>query len=315
LKYPKCYEQQNTGGKTKKQINMILNKLPYFKILAKFLFEKMKASAKNPRLRGQTLGRNKDRLVTATEDDIFKLLIKYDGRCCKTNVIFPLVNCKSHCTQWKNFGFNPMSVPSVDRIDSNIDYTPDNIQIVTLAYNKAKGEYSQFLADEYYNNPIKTHKIYSKQKIKNYNMANKIQNDLLKHLISIGEVDMAEEYFKSRIQKSEMSVDSTGNIQTKKTENKPTSKHKKPTHIKDDYIKNKSKKVTQFTNDYQNLSDLFLNQRGRIDVKRLTESKLATLITEKRIPVFRLEKGKGHVYGIKKSDVVDQILIEVNKRK
>ena len=70
----------------------------------------MKASAKNPRLRGQTLGRNKDRLVTATEDDIFKLLIKYDGRCCKTNVIFPLVNCKSHCTQWKNFGFNPFEL-------------------------------------------------------------------------------------------------------------------------------------------------------------------------------------------------------------
>jgi hypothetical protein len=294
---------------------MILNKLAYFKILAKFLFEKMEASAKNPRLRGQTMGRNEDRLVSATEDDILKLLIKYDGRCCKTNVIFPLVNCKSHCAQWKTFGFNPMSVPSVDRIDSNIDYTPDNIQIVTLAYNKAKGEYSQFLADEYYNNPIKTHKIYSKQTNKNYNMTNKIQNDLLTHLISIGEVDMAEEYFKSRIQKSEMSVDSTGNIQTKKTKNKRTQKYKKPTHIKDDYIKNKSKKVREFTNDYENLSHLFLNQHSRIDVKRLTESKLATLITKKRIPVFYSKQGKGHVYGIKKSDVVGEILNEVNKRK
>ena len=294
---------------------MIINKLPYFKILAKFLFEKMEASAKNPRLRGQTLGRNKDRLVSATEDDILKLLIKYDGRCCKTNVIFPLVNCKSHCAQWKNFGFNPMSVPSVDRIDSNIDYTPDNIQIVTLAYNKAKGEYSQFLADEYYNNPIKTHKIYSKQKNKNYNMTNKIQNDLLTHLISIGEVDMAEEYFKNRIQKSEMLVDSTGNIQIKKTKNKPTQKYKKPTHIKDDYIKNKSKKINEFTHDYENLSDLFLNQRGSIDVKRLTESKLATLITKNRIPVFYLKKGKGCIYGIKKTDIIGEILNEVNKRK
>jgi hypothetical protein len=292
---------------------MIVNKLSLFKILAKFLFEKMNASAKNPRLRGQTFGRNEDRLVTATEDDILKLLIKYDGRCCKTNKIFPLVTHKSHCSQWKKYGFNPLSVPSVDRIDSNLDYTPDNIQIVTLEYNKAKGEYPQSLVDEYYNNPVKTHKIYSKHK--NYNMTNKIQNDLLTHLISIGEVDMAEEYFKNRIQKSEMSVDSTGNIQTKKTKNKPTSKDKKPTHTKDSYFKNKSKKITQFTNDYENLSDLFLNQYGRIDVKRLTESKLATLITEKRIPVFSIKKGKGHIYGIKKSDLVGEIFNEVNKRK
>ena len=40
--------------------------------------------------------------------------------------------------RWKEAGYDPDLTPSVDRIDSDLPYTFDNIQMLTWAQNRAK---------------------------------------------------------------------------------------------------------------------------------------------------------------------------------
>lgn len=74
-------------------------------------------------------------------DDLRDLITKQEGRCALTNIGFDLI--------WK-FGkgvsTNPFA-PSLDRIDSKLGYTRDNIRLVLFSVNAALNEwgYENFL--------------------------------------------------------------------------------------------------------------------------------------------------------------------------
>ena len=65
--------------------------------------------------------------------------------CRATNM--PLIN-------FQNYPNNHPQKPSIDRIDSNGDYTPDNIQITSLLYNRGKNKYPDQEARDAYNQII-----------------------------------------------------------------------------------------------------------------------------------------------------------------
>lgn len=81
--------------------------------------------------------KNRDIKVEITKDDIIKLYHQQDEKCALTGKQLT-INVKTEendvSTLWNL---------SVDRIDSNNDYTKDNIQLVGKIINKMKMEYSQ----------------------------------------------------------------------------------------------------------------------------------------------------------------------------
>lgn len=88
------------------------------------------------------------RISNITFLDLYNLLELNNWTCCKTGIKFPMLNkgCKRY--QLIEMGINPLTMPSVDRIDSSKDYTIDNIQIVCQFYNLGKTDNDDIWADE-----------------------------------------------------------------------------------------------------------------------------------------------------------------------
>lgn len=72
--------------------------------------------------------KNRDLDVTITHNQIFELYLKQNGKCALTGQV--LTCNKTMCDI------------SIDRINSNGHYTPDNVQLVTDSANKRKGDLS-----------------------------------------------------------------------------------------------------------------------------------------------------------------------------
>lgn len=76
-------------------------------------------------------------VVAISKDDVLGLYLRQEGRCALTGLKM----------DWKAKGGTgrnrrAMGQPSVDRIDSNGNYTLDNIQIVLAAVNMMKNDLS-----------------------------------------------------------------------------------------------------------------------------------------------------------------------------
>ena len=72
---------------------------------------------------------------TITNEDVFALWEKQGGKCAKTGIqLDPQTGTVANR--------NPYG-PSLDRINSGLGYTPDNIELVCCHYNLAKAAYSE----------------------------------------------------------------------------------------------------------------------------------------------------------------------------
>jgi hypothetical protein len=69
---------------------------------------------------------------TLTKEELTTITESQNWRCAKTNIPFDLAFGK---------GLRPFG-PAVDRIDSNLGYTADNIQVVCNLYNFAKHKFT-----------------------------------------------------------------------------------------------------------------------------------------------------------------------------
>jgi hypothetical protein len=74
-----------------------------------------------------TWARRRDYLSEITGEFLADLLIKQDGRCALTGVVFDRDN-----------------TPSLDRKDSSGRYTRDNVQLVLVEVNRMKSNFDQF---------------------------------------------------------------------------------------------------------------------------------------------------------------------------
>jgi len=106
------------------------------------LYRNVLSSAKSPEEKGlgnRTVGRTEARKVTITPEILEKIYNKQNGKCAMSGVFLNLDFL---------YKANAIMAPSVDRIDSEGDYTPDNVQIVMRGVNHLKGNSSNQEANE-----------------------------------------------------------------------------------------------------------------------------------------------------------------------
>ncbi len=80
--------------------------------------------------------------VEVTAEDLSKLWDRQKGRCALTNLKMLSPNDKN---------INSLFCASLDRIDSDGEYTLDNVQFITRAANWLKNNHTQEEALEYFN--------------------------------------------------------------------------------------------------------------------------------------------------------------------
>ena len=99
--------------------------------------EKANANIKQHRLKGMLYSarqraKDKDMECNLEYDDLVKLYDSTNGKCKYTNRHFVFTKAGESSMKTN------LNAPSLDRIDNNKGYTLDNVQIVSLAYNKMK---------------------------------------------------------------------------------------------------------------------------------------------------------------------------------
>ena len=86
-------------------------------------------------IRSKQLANKKNLEHTLTNEDVFSMWEAQGGRCAKTGLkLDPETGTVANR--------NPYG-PSLDRIDSDLGYTPENVQLVCCHYNLAKAAYSE----------------------------------------------------------------------------------------------------------------------------------------------------------------------------
>ena len=86
-------------------------------------------------------GRSKQREIECaiTYDQWLRVVERAGGRCELTGITFCLARSKT--------GFRAPFAPSVDRIDSNVGYTPANVRLVCVAVNWALSDWGAAVFD------------------------------------------------------------------------------------------------------------------------------------------------------------------------
>jgi len=113
---PKCNQQRpRSGFYAKGTCSRCSKRMPKTFIITAYCYQKSNARVRNMELPTYTVEELRTWLITKT-------------------------NFKELYLNWKRSGYETNLKPSVDRIDENISYTLDNIQLMTWSENKAKGE-------------------------------------------------------------------------------------------------------------------------------------------------------------------------------
>lgn len=89
------------------------------------------------KLLGKTKSRNKYPVIGIDEFDLFVMGQKQGWKCAYTGIPFEFTAGGTYVNR-----SNP-NVVSIDRIDSNLPYTKDNIELVTWRMNHMKGMHDQ----------------------------------------------------------------------------------------------------------------------------------------------------------------------------
>lgn len=244
---------------------------------ARYLMAKMKRSARTANEKGQKNGRKKRRVISVDIHYLKNLLIKNNFSCPNTGHQFVMFNT---ATEYKEADtsktVNPLLLPSVDRISSDLDYIEGNIEITTLFYNNGKGNKTKEQALEVLN--IKT---------KNMSRANAtFSDDLLLYFAELDRFDLCEKYF----------------IKPITSNSKLSKKPKKKSSTTYSYYKSKKAnfdKLVVNVNDVigkKNISDDYST------IKDLVSSKAATQLIESNTTIYALprEGSRGYTYYIDK---------------
>ena len=296
------------------------NKEKYFEVMVKRLMQSIKKSARTGKEKSFNFGRKERIIIDITEEQLLERLIKTDGRCEITGYPFPLVcNEKYYIqSQARILGFNPLMVPSPDRIDSNGIYTMNNLQIVIQGYNMGKGDKTQAEMDEYMsffeiNNIPDTHTIYKPFKneeeeiykpINQYIMEtnNTIpQIELIKTLIDHNESEHALKYYMQSMFSNKV-VANVSIPKKKKGKDKTNSIEEKYGAfyaIRKDYIETNSVEVNNFNDNHISLLEVMEVK----DNHAIFATKLSDLLVEKNIQIFHIKKGRGYKYAINKTEL------------
>ncbi len=253
---------------------------------AKFLLSKVKSSARSSKEKGQKYGRKQKLVVSLTIEQIVQKLKDIGFRCEITGVPFPQFETAEEYKRTMLRGdVNPYFIPSIDRIDSNIYYTLDNIQIVCGPINQAKGHGKQKDFLEFIN--------YTKTKTMKVNQ-NSTREQLLYFLVE-NNPNLATKYFESEFG---VSV----NVAPKQSS---TYQYKKN---RDGQAKSEFDKLIRAVPNvnpkmYVNISNMFRNAKGYVDNYRLITSALGTKIIKNKIEVLQTKAPRrGHIYFISKAD-------------
>jgi len=277
--------------------------------MASFLMGCVQMSARKAEEKGQKHGRKTALLILFSTEDLYNKLIQQDGKCTISKIPFPIMLCKTHyLSARKFFGVNRLLIPSVDRIDSKLPYTLDNIQIVIRFINIGKTNCSQDELNEtmnLINNPPKKSIIYKTEikikqnkNIKEMNTKN-LSKELLIFLLNTGEVEMAEKYFMERIKKDEPKQE------VKTTPMKKEKRTLSPDERKE-WFENNRKFVDEceFRKiDLHSISNMSRNSKGELDVHSLFKSKVSTNVISNNIQIYAEPRGRGYEYFIEKKDV------------
>jgi hypothetical protein len=288
---------------------MIISEI-YYKVAARRLMDSIRKSARTNSEKGYDFkqigksgGRTKRWPIAVTIDELIQKLKENDMRCEKTGIPFPLILNEKHYTKaWaRKLGFNPLFVPSCDRIDPTMGYILSNIQIVVQVYNLGKGTKTQAEMDDYMKyfqlvNIPKKHTIYEhiKTTTKTILKPKQMNKELLNYLIQQNDFENAEKYFEH-----------CNNKQTKNTKNVNTKQRNtgKLSHQeRRSWFKKNSKLVKQCSENMVSISAIFKNKKGYNDSAKIFESKHAQTIIDNNIKTFKMTKGRGYEYFINQED-------------
>jgi hypothetical protein len=241
---------------------------------AKYVLDKMKSSSRTAKEKGQQNGRKVRRVISVDLDYLKALLLKNNFSCPNTGVKFPMFNTAQEYKEAATKKIiNPLSLPSGDRINSDLDYVEGNIEITTLFYNNGKGNKTKEQALEILN--IKTKTMSSKPQT--------FSNELLIHFAELGRFDLCEQYF------------TPPNVESNKV---------KVTAVSSTYSYHKNKRA-KFDKLVVNVNDV-LDKKCISDdydtVKALVASKEATQLIESNTTIYALPKqgSRGFTYYIDK---------------
>jgi hypothetical protein len=255
---------------------------------AGYLLYKINNSAKTAKEKGQIHGRKERLIVSITKQDIIGLLLKQNFCCSLTGIQFPMFNTQTGYKKACSINnINSLALPSADRIDSDGDYTLNNIEIVIAFYNMGKGNKSKQNAIEILN-LIKN----KTKKMSNLKQTQSVMRELLIIYAEEGRHDLAESYLSCN----------GYSIQISKTNSNDThSKNKK--RLAD--LKSRAFGIDILqASKLINLSKQFTNNKGYADNFRFAGSGIATkILNNTKIKLYVCDNvSKGVSYFMSKED-------------